>query len=54
MTQHEIDKQSIKKAKELFSSGKVYEIEIGSSNGLQQIHKVLFDGLYPFAGRFAL
>lgn len=50
MTQHEIDKQSIKKAKELFSSGKVYEIEIGSTNGLQKIHKALFDGLYSFAG----
>ena len=50
MTQHEIDKQSIKKAKELFSSGKVYEIEIGSTNGLQQIHKAVFEGLYPFAG----
>ena len=50
MTQHEIDKQSIKKAKELFSSGKVYEIEIGSTNGLKQIHKALFEGLYTFAG----
>ena len=50
MTQHEIDKQSITKAKELFTSGKVYEIEIGSTNGLQQIHKALFEGLYPFAG----
>ena len=50
MNQREIDKQSIEKAKELFSSGRVYEIEIGSTNGLQQIHKALFDGLYPFAG----
>ena len=50
MTQREIDKQSIEKAKDLFSSGNVYEIEIGSTKGLQQIHKALFDGLYPFAG----
>lgn len=50
MTQREIDKQSIEKAKDLFSSGSVYEIEIGSTKGLQQIHKALFDGLYPFAG----
>lgn len=50
MTQREIDKQSIEKAKDLFSSGSVYEIEIGSTKGLQQIHKTLFDGLYPFAG----
>lgn len=50
MTQHEIDKQSIEKAKDLFSSGKVYELEVGSTSALQQIHKALFDGLYPFAG----
>lgn len=50
MSQHEIDKRSLEKAKEIFSSGKVYDIEIGSTKGLQQIHKALFDGLYPFAG----
>ena len=50
MNQHEIDNQSIKKAKELFSSGKVYGIEVGTTKGLQEIHKALFEGLYPFAG----
>ena len=50
MIRHEIDKQSIKKAKHLFSSGKIYGIEVGSTSGLKQIHKALFDGLYPFAG----
>ena len=50
MNQQEIDKQSIEKAKELFSSSKVYEIEVGTTKGLQEIHKALFEGLYPFAG----
>ena len=50
MNQHEIDKESINKAKELYSSGRVYDIEVGTIKGLQEIHKALFDGLYPFAG----
>lgn len=50
MNQHEIDKRSIQKAKELFDSGRVYDIEVGTTKGLQEIHKALFDGLYPFAG----
>lgn len=50
MTQNEIDRASIEKAKNLFTSGKVYDIEIGTTAGLQAIHRALFDGLYPFAG----
>lgn len=50
MTQNEIDRLSIKKAKEFFSSGKVYEIEVGTTVGLLAIHRALFEGLYPFAG----
>ena len=50
MTQNEIDRLSIEKAKDFFSSGKVYEIEVGTTAGLQAIHRVLFNGLYPFAG----
>lgn len=50
MTQNEIDRRSIAKAKELFSSGNVYNIEVGTTAGLQAIHHALFDGLYPFAG----
>lgn len=50
MTQHEIDKKSIEKARTLFVSGKVYQIEVGTISGLQAIHCALFDGLYPFAG----
>ena len=50
MNQHEKDKLSIEKAKELFSSGRVYDIEVGTTKGLQEIHHALFEGLYPFAG----
>lgn len=50
MTQNKIDKLSIEKAKDLFASGKIYEIEVGTTAGLQAIHHALFDGLYPFAG----
>lgn len=50
MTQNEIDKASIEKAKRLFESGDVYNIEVGTTLGLQNIHKALFDGLYVFAG----
>lgn len=47
---NEIDKKSLENAKELFSSGYVDDIEVGTTKGLQQIHKYLFDGLYDFAG----
>ena len=48
---NEIDKRSLEKAKKLFSSGDINHIEIGTTKGLQQIHKYLFDGLYDFAGK---
>lgn len=47
---NEIDKKSLEKAKELLSSGTINNIEVGTTKGLQQIHKYLFDGLYDFAG----
>ena len=50
MTQNEIDRLSIAKAKNLFASGEVYNLEIGTTAWLHAIHKALFDGLYPFAG----
>lgn len=50
MTQNEIDRASIEMAKALFASGKVYDMEVGTTAGLQAIHHALFEGLYPFAG----
>ena len=50
MTQNDIDRASIEMAKALFASGKVYNIEVGTTAGLQAIHHALFEGLYPFAG----
>lgn len=47
---NEIDKQSLENAKKLFSSSSIDNIEVGTTKGLQQIHKYLFDGLYVFAG----
>ena len=40
----------IEKAKRLYSSNKLNEIEVGAVKGLQDIHKYLFNGLYDFAG----
>ena len=41
---------SLENAKKLFESGDVNNIEIGTTKGLQAIHKALFDGLYDIAG----
>ncbi len=46
-----IDEKSKQKAYELFESGMINAIEIGTVRGLQQIHAYLFDGLYEFAGQ---
>lgn len=45
-----IDKQSIEKAFALFEKGTIDSFEVGTTKGLQQIHKALFEGLYDFAG----
>lgn len=45
-----IDKKSLENAYGLFESGFINEIEIGTTKGLQQIHKYLFDNLFDFAG----
>lgn len=47
---NELDKKSLENAKKLFSRGAINSVEIGTTKGLQQIHKYLFDGLYDFAG----
>ena len=46
-----IDEKSKKKAYELFESGFVSEIEVGTTKGLRQIHGYIFGGLYDFAGQ---
>ncbi len=48
---YDIDKQSLKKAHQLYESDQINQIEVGTVNGLQQIHQYLFDGLYDFAGQ---
>ena len=45
-----IDKKSLENAYRLFETDHISKIEIGTSKGLQMIHKYLFDGLYDFAG----
>jgi cell filamentation protein len=47
----QIDEESLKKALALFESGEIERVEVGTTRGLQQIHKALFDGLYDFAGK---
>lgn len=44
------DEQSLENAIRLYESGDIYNMEIGTTKGLQQIHHYLFDGLYDFAG----
>lgn len=39
------------KAIELFETGKLNEFEIGTFQGLSQIHKYLFEDIYEFAGK---
>lgn len=45
-----IDEKSKIKAYQLFDSGEINRIEVGTVKGLQHIHKWLFEGLYDFAG----
>lgn len=46
-----IDGKSKSKAYALFDSSLLATIEVGTVNGLQQIHGYLFGGLYDFAGQ---
>jgi Protein involved in cell division len=46
-----IDEESKQKAKGLFDTGTIDDIEVGTVDGLAFIHRYLFGGLYPFAGQ---
>ncbi len=45
-----INRLHLNKAFQLFDSGAINDIEVGTLQGLLDIHKYLFDGLYDFAG----
>ena len=47
---NKIDETSLDNAHRLFDSGVLDTREVGTTKGLQQIHKYLFDGLYDCAG----
>ena len=47
----QIDEKSLQKAFQLFESGDIDRMEIGTTKGLQQIHKYIFGGLYDFVGK---
>lgn len=44
------EKISKQKAKQLFDSGDINKVEIGTFKGLSFIHNYLFEDIYPFAG----
>lgn len=45
------EKISKQKAKQLFDSGDINKVQIGTFEGLQYIHKYLFGDIYDFAGK---
>ena len=49
-----LDRQSKRKAYDLFESGFVDRIEVGTAKGLRQIHGYIFGGLYDFAGQIRM
>ena len=51
MNAQEIDVQSLQNAYHLFESGIIEQIEVGTTKGLCEIHRYLFEGLYDFAGK---
>ncbi len=46
-----VDEKSKQRAYELFESGMIGEMEVGTVKGLQQIHGYIFGGLFDFAGQ---
>lgn len=45
------EKISKQKAKQLFDSGDINKVEVGTFKGLSFIHNYLFEDIYPFAGK---
>ena len=45
------EKISKQKAKQLFDSGDIHKVDIGTFKGLSFIHAYLFDDIYDFAGK---
>ncbi|MEY9974321.1 cell filamentation protein [Lysinibacillus sp. RC46] len=45
------ERLSKKKAKELYDSGKINSLEVGTFKGLSEIHRYLFEDIYFFAGK---
>jgi len=45
------EKISKQKAKQLFESGEINKIEVGTFAGLAQIHNALFEDIYEFSGK---
>ncbi|MEQ1835608.1 MAG: Fic family protein [Candidatus Nitrotoga sp.] len=45
------EKISKQKAKQLFDSGDIKKVEVGTFAGLAFIHAYLFEDIYPFAGK---
>lgn len=50
MNTQEIDAQSLQNAYRLFESRTIEQVEVGTTKGLCEIHRYLFEGLYDFAG----
>ncbi len=48
LTEEKISKQ---KAKQLFDTEEINKIEVGTFAGLAQIHRILFEDIYDFAGK---
>ncbi|MGL6099738.1 MAG: protein adenylyltransferase Fic, partial [Fusobacteriaceae bacterium] len=45
------EKISKQKAKQLYDSGDIKKVKIGTFEGLQYIHEYLFGDIYHFAGK---
>lgn len=48
----QIDEKSLENTYCLFETSDIDKVEVGTTDGLRQIHRYLFDGLFDFAGRY--